>query len=154
MQLGVVILAPLLAGPGGIEITQARGFHPVRLLQPMQRAFHDELALAIRAARDDALGFGDGNAFRLVKEIRGRRQDEFLQTVRSHGLHEIKTVIRVILQILERLLHRLAHERAGGEVHHGLQFVFGDGGANLRFDRQIALHEQNTALGGTAARWP
>ena len=150
MQLGIMILSPFLAGAGGIEITQAGGFHPVRLLQPVQGAFHDELALAIRTARDDALVLRNGHALGLVKEVGGGGQDEFLHPVVAHGLHEIETIVRVFLEILEGLLHGLAHERVGGKVHHGLRLVFGDGGADFRFDRQITPHEYSLGMHGGA----
>ena len=63
MRLGLVVLADLSVriGAGGIEVAQSRPAEAARDAEPVQRALHADLRLAVGVDRPQRQGLPDGD---------------------------------------------------------------------------------------------
>src|SRR6267143_4812708 len=144
MRLDTMMLAELLRGTGGIEITKHGILQAGIGAIVRENLFEHKLGLPIRIDGRFAMVFGNGNDFRFAVSGGGGREDEFLHAVAYDGVQQVHAAGYVGGVEDAGFADGLGNESFRGEVHDGIHFVLGKNIIKLGAIGEVGL-EKNCA---------
>src|SRR5882724_4092656 len=141
MRLDTMMLAELLRGAGGIEITKHGILQTGIGAIVRENLFEYELGFAVRIDGRFGMVLGNGDDFRFAIGGGGGRKDEFLHAVAGDGVQQIHAAGYVGSVEDAGFADGLGDEGFRGEVHHRVNLVLGEDVVKLRTIGEVQLEK-------------
>src|SRR6266446_3424405 len=150
MRLDAMMLAELLRGAGGIEITKHGVLQAGIGAIVRENLFEHQLGFAVRIDGGFAMVLGNGDDFRFAIGGGGGRKDEFLHAVAGDGVQQVHAAGYVGSVEDAGFADGLGDQSFGGEMHDGVNLVLGEDVVKLKTIREVRLNKSRSRRHGGA----